>query len=227
MTAGIPDRTSGPESPLAPWLARYEAVVPPVSTAGAAVTIVLRSGRRGPEVLLIERASNPDDLASGQVALPGGRVADGDGSLTATALRELEEEVGLAELDLDGPLRFVRTHVAQRFGLRVGVFVAPLAARASRPTPRSELEVAHVFWLPSDELGRTRTVEVVEPRGALRVPATVFKQHVLWGFTRRVLREFFGLPEEGEWEGPAFPSHPSFEPPSEEEPGPAPGSEGT
>jgi 8-oxo-dGTP pyrophosphatase MutT (NUDIX family) len=211
---------SAPGSPrpsrVAEWLARYEPAIPPVSTAGAAVTLVLRDGAAAPEVLLIERAANPADPASGQVALPGGKVADGDGSLAVTALRELEEEVGLAELDLEGPLRFVGAEVARRFGLRVGIFAAALAPRASRPTVRSELEVAHVFWLPSPELESTRRVAVSGPQGELTVPATVYEGHVLWGFTRRVLREFFDLTDDGEWGGPAFP----LREPSEERPAP-------
>jgi hypothetical protein len=33
-------------------------------------------------------------------------------------------------------------------------------------------------------------------QGSIPVNATVFEGHVLWGFTRRVLREFFGYPGE-------------------------------
>jgi 8-oxo-dGTP pyrophosphatase MutT (NUDIX family) len=207
--AGNPDpRSSSGRLTVESLLARYEPLVPPVSGAGAAVSIVLREGASGPEILLIERATSKSDPASGQVALPGGHVADGDGSLVATALRELEEEVGLTQQDLAGPVRYVRTELARRFGLKVAIFAASLSAEAGRPASRSPQEVAHVFWLPSDELAKTRTVREGTPRGELAVPATVFEGHVLWGFTRRILREFFGFPVEGELGGPAFPSEP-------------------
>lgn len=191
-------------------LGRHEPLHPPTTTAGAAVVIVLREGGRDLETLLIERTARPDDPASGQVAFPGGRVAESDGSLATTALRELEEEVGLTRSDLDGPLRFVTVTRASRFGLDVGVFVGALGKVARPPTPRSAKEVAHVFWLPRSSLIDTRRVVRDTLFGELEVPATVFHGHVLWGFTRRVLREFFGLPVEDEAFGPPFvaDSHP-------------------
>lgn len=185
-------------------LGRFEALAPPVSTAGAAVTIVLREGAREVETLLIVRAENPQDPASGDVAFPGGHVSDSDGSLASTALRELDEEVGLKESDLAGPLRYVSTEMAPRFGLRVGVFAAALAPVAQPPSARSPEEVAHVFWLPRSALGASRTVARDTPRGTIEVHATVQDGHVLWGFTRRVLRQFFELPTEDERFGPAF-----------------------
>jgi 8-oxo-dGTP pyrophosphatase MutT (NUDIX family) len=177
---------------------------PPVISAGAAVTIVLRNGLSGLEILLIERAVDPDDPASGQVALPGGHVAESDGNLSQTALRELEEEVGLTRLDLASEPHYVTTVPARRFGIDVGVFAAALSASGRSPSPRSPAEVAHVFWLPSSALGSTRRVERDTSRGIHEVNATVHEGHVLWGFTRRVLRQFFGLPQEDEPFGPAY-----------------------
>src|SRR5579863_3134683 len=119
------------------FLGRFPKLYPPVSTARAAVPIVLRQGSEEVEVLLIERAANPQDPASGQVALPGGRVDPTDGSLADTALRELEEEVGIPPADVSDSLRFVRTEEARRFGMHVGIFAAELPERAHAPTPRS------------------------------------------------------------------------------------------
>jgi 8-oxo-dGTP pyrophosphatase MutT (NUDIX family) len=187
-------------------LARFPVEVPPVSVAGAAVTIVLRAAAADVEVLLIERSVRPDDPASGQVALPGGRVSDGDGSLAVTARRELEEEVGLTEGDLAGPLRFVTTFEARRFGLKVGVFAAELGPAGNGPTARSAEEVAHVFWLPAASLATTRRVERETLPGFAPVNATVYEGHVLWGFTRRVLRTFFGYAKEDDLVGPVLPA---------------------
>ncbi|HTZ61559.1 MAG TPA: CoA pyrophosphatase [Thermoplasmata archaeon] len=185
-------------------LARHEDLTPPVGTAGAAVTILLRDGRSDVEILLIERTERETDPASGQVAFPGGRVDDGDSSMRATALRELQEEVGLTAADLAGPPRYVTTANAARFHLKVAIFVAALGPNGQPPTARSADEVAHVFWLPRSALANTVRVHRETGLGLLEVPATVYEGHVLWGFTRRCLREFFGLPTEDEWAGPAF-----------------------
>ena len=191
--------TTPPSTPLPSidaLLERFPTDRPPVSLAGAAVTIVLRDGASDVELLLIERTVAESDPASGQVALPGGHVAEGDGNLARTALRELEEEVGLSEGDLDGPLHYTGTVHASRFGLDVGVFAGRLGARAQPPSLRSPREVAHVFWLPRSALEVVQKVHRDTSQGSIPVNATVFEGHVLWGFTRRVLREFFGYPGE-------------------------------
>ncbi len=208
---GPADRALAGSAPrtLPDLLGRFPFEVPPVASAGAAVTLLLRDGLEEVEVLLIERTERPTDPASGQVAFPGGRVEDSDGSLATTALRELQEEVGVTESDLAGPLRYVGTQNAVRFGLLVALFTAALGPDGNPPSVLSADEVAHVFWLPRSALGTTRQVHRETGRGLLPVPATVFEGHILWGFTRRCLREFFGLPTEDEWGGPAFAPDPS------------------
>lgn len=203
--ASPPPRGSGSAAEL---VRRFPSLRPPVSTAGAAVTIVLRDGRSDVEALLIERTVSPSDPASGQVALPGGRVDERDGSLAATAVRELREEVGLSAEDLDGPPRFVRCTPASRFGLTVGVFAAELAAAARPPAAESPEEVAHVFWLPRGALLTGRAVERSDRGQPRTVLATVHEGHIVWGFTRRVLRDFFDLPAEDPAAGPVLPPRP-------------------
>lgn len=186
-------------------LDRFPALAPPLPTAGAAVVIVLREGRAEVETLLIVRATNPADPASGQVGLPGGHVGEEDENLLATALRELEEEVGLSPADLAGTPRFVGSRFARAFNLHVGVFAAALGPAGTAPLPTNVKEVAHVFWLPRSVLGNTRRVSRETVAGPIEVNATVVEGQVLWGFTRRVLRDFFGLPTEDDTGGPAIP----------------------
>jgi 8-oxo-dGTP pyrophosphatase MutT (NUDIX family) len=202
--AAPPDPLGAAPRPLGALLDRYPRVSPPVSVGGAAVVLLLREGRSEVETLLIERTVRPTDPASGQVAFPGGHVDDGDGSLLSTALRELEEEVGLTRSDLADDPRFVGPFDAPRFGLTVGVFAAAIADSGRPPSPRSANEVAHVFWLPRSALARTRRVHRETADGLGEVNATVFEGHILWGFTRRVLRDFFGFPVEDVLAGPVF-----------------------
>lgn len=145
------------------------------------------------EVLLIERADRPGDPGAGHVALPGGHVDAADGSLARTALRELEEEVGLSPRDLaDGP-RYLGVFRANAFRLDVAVFVAEWRAGGAEPIPRDPGEVAGIFWLPHRELFRAERIQRSSVLGeALWVEASVFDGHVTWGFTRRILLELFG-----------------------------------
>ena len=68
--------------------------VPDEPTREAAVLILFGAYGEHGEVVVIERASHLK-AHPGQPAFPGGRVEDGDISLTQTALREAKEEIGL------------------------------------------------------------------------------------------------------------------------------------
>ena len=65
----------------------------PLTPAAVLFPIVLRDG--GQTVLLTQRTAHLRDHA-GQISFPGGRVEAHDCSPTDTALRETEEEIGLA-----------------------------------------------------------------------------------------------------------------------------------
>ncbi|MCI4353767.1 MAG: NUDIX domain-containing protein [Thermoplasmata archaeon] len=178
-------------------LARFGEGSPPHGSAGAAVLLVLRAGRSDVEALLIERAIRDGDPASGQIGLPGGRVAPDDGALVATAIRECREEVGVGEADVLAPPRFVRFANASAVGLQVGVFAAELGPAGRSPMAASPAEVAHVFWLPRGALRVKRRVVRDTITGPREVDATVVDTHVLWGFTRRVLLDFFEIADDG------------------------------
>src|SRR5438132_11828726 len=61
----------------------------------AAVCVPLQAGPDGPEVWAIKRADGMRHHAR-EIAFPGGQRDDGDRDLRDTALRELEEELGIA-----------------------------------------------------------------------------------------------------------------------------------
>jgi 8-oxo-dGTP pyrophosphatase MutT (NUDIX family) len=209
IVAGIRAPSGGTAPPdIAGLLGRFSELSPPVPSAGAAVTIVLRDGASDVETLLVVRADNPQDPGSGQIGLPGGHVNEGDENLLGTALRELGEEVGLTGADLAGTPRYVKTEPARAFRVHVAIFAAALGASAARPRAGSVKEIAHVFWLPRSALEVTRRVARDTVLGSVEVNATIVEGRVLWGFTRRVLRDFFGFPVEDEHGGPALPAQP-------------------
>jgi 8-oxo-dGTP pyrophosphatase MutT (NUDIX family) len=173
-------------------LAAYPSDSPKAGTAGAAVFIVLREGRHDVESLLIERATRPEDPASGQVSLPGGHVDVSDVDLRATAVRELEEEVGLRRADLVEPIRYIDTVEARRFSMSVGVFAAALSSASRSPASYDPAEVVSVFWLPTEALRRRSVLTWPTPQGPVELPAVRHEGHVVWGFTLRVLNGLLG-----------------------------------
>ena len=77
----------------------------------AATVIVLRGGEKALEVLLVKR--NPESrFMGGAWVFPGGAVdsseGEGDGAVRAAALRELEEEAGVALIDASQLVPFSR-----------------------------------------------------------------------------------------------------------------------
>ncbi|MCI4335435.1 MAG: CoA pyrophosphatase [Thermoplasmata archaeon] len=188
-----PPADSGPAGAWTPdlmgRLARLPLNAPADCAAGAAVTILLRPLSRDWETLLLVRADRPGDSSSGQIGLPGGRREVADPDLRATALRELQEEVGQQLEDLEPPLVFLQSTQAHAFGLEVAVFLARVRTGSRAPRAADPTEVAEVFWMPLAALGRAERVEQTRGETRFEVDATVYGRHVVWGFTRRVLLE--------------------------------------
>lgn len=110
----------------------------------AAVLVPLVLWPEAPTVLLTQRTDHLYDHA-GQISFPGGRLDPGDATPEAAALREAEEEVGLApdRVELIGRLD---TYVIGRTGYEVipavGLVRPPVEFRAD------PFEVAEVFEVP-------------------------------------------------------------------------------
>jgi len=146
-------------------------------------------------ILLIRRAERIDDPWSGQIGLPGGRVARSDPSARAALRREVSEEVGLdldkesdelGTLSLGSPMR--------RLEMKVQPWVYGLR---HRPEIRTGAEVQEAFWVSLSRLPSLRTTTEIEIRGTRRsVEAFLVDGRVVWGFTHRVLEELLSLQHE-------------------------------
>ncbi len=126
---------------------RHERAEPGLSRAAVAATLV--GDAEGRACFLITRRSAGLRNHPGQWALPGGRVDPGE-SPEETALRELDEELGLALAPGDALGRL------DDFVTRSGFVITPVvfwggASRALTPNPD---EVAEVHVVPVDELER-------------------------------------------------------------------------
>jgi 8-oxo-dGTP pyrophosphatase MutT (NUDIX family) len=172
----------------------------------AAVALVLRRNLSEAEVLVIKRSVSERDHWSGHLALPGGRVEEGDASLRATAVRETFEEVGV-DLEAGGEILGRLQTVEPKSPLAPRVSVAPFVAVApaeyhvpregevSSPLVLSE-EVAAAFWVPVSELrrgGRSEVFKMVFAGAEREWPAYPSEHGPIWGITERILTEFIGM----------------------------------
>lgn len=162
----------------------------PLSRADAAVLILARAGESGLEVLSEQRAQRETDPWSGQVGLPGGHTDPADGSLTETVLRELNEEVGLLPSALAEPPRLFDVRSARPSGLRIAVFVDRPAGSDVELHHLDPSEVTTTFWFPLWALAQTESRSLATPLGPKLVDSVMFEDHIVWGFTLRLLQDF-------------------------------------
>lgn len=160
------------------------------SARQAAVLILLYPDEfKGLHTVFIRRA--PDGgVHSGQIALPGGQLEDGENYWQA-ALRETEEEIGVDARAIE--------HVHTLSGVYIppsNFWVQPFVGRLNepisfKPDPVEVAEViptslAHIHtWQPTTtRIQRRTSAEFYE------VPAFVQDRMTIWGATAMMLREF-------------------------------------
>ena len=158
----------------------------------AAVALVFAGADADLSLCFIQRATHPRDPWSGQMALPGGRAARDDDSLRAAAVRETQEEVGLA-LHRYQYLGAAPAIPLLRHGRPTAATVAPFVFYAGAelpalvPDPR---EVTAGYWIAVDHLCAPRNhvaLERVVAGGTRRLPAIRFGRQLIWGMTYRMV----------------------------------------
>lgn len=141
-----------------------------------------------PHVVLTRRRADLRRHA-GEVSFPGGRRDPEDMSLRDTALREAEEEIGLARdaVSVVGELSPISTFVT---GYLIHPFVGLIPSSQSwRLSPR---EVDAVLELPLRALREGRTRTRMQRRGiSFETDAYIVGEHLIWGATARILDELY------------------------------------
>ena len=161
------------------------------ASTAAAVLIPVVAHPSGLSVLFTQRTTSLKSHA-GQVSFPGGRAEPGDASAEFTALREAQEEIGLApdRVELLGRLPDYRTRTGFRVTPVIGVLAPPLELA---PDPR---EVDSVFEVPLDFLldPRNRERRTREFQG-MTVGFYVYEYqgHVIWGATAGMLVNLYRM----------------------------------
>jgi 8-oxo-dGTP pyrophosphatase MutT (NUDIX family) len=164
----------------------------------AAVLVPLVVRDEGLSVLLTLRADHLNDHA-GQVSFPGGRHEPADATVTATALREAQEEVGLdpSRVEVLGALPEYLTGTGFRVTPVVGLVHPPFSVKAD------SFEVAEIFEVPLRFLmePKNHQVRVLHWEGCERrffampyprgTPGGTGGHYFIWGATAGMLRNFY------------------------------------
>lgn len=170
-----------PKVPLSdPGLARA-AVVVPIFTAGG-----------GDLGAVFIRRTDTVETHKGQYAFPGGFAEEQDSSLADTALREFEEELGVAPRDVRivGELDDIRTIHDVRISPFVGIIPHPYPFR---PNPDEVDAVVELALSRLCEPG-IRTVERLQRPDGSAATVTFYRVegHVIWGATGAIVDQFLG-----------------------------------
>ena len=158
---------------------------------GAAVLVpVVACGPDGPgaTVVLIRRSADLD-RDPGHVAFPGGRLEPGEPPLDA-ALREAEEEIGLArrEVDVRGLLDVVRRRPGEHVAAYLGVLGTRPALVANADEVESVLEVSLAALLADGVAWQERWSDGVEERSVhFFADSGALGEDLVWGVSARIL----------------------------------------
>jgi 8-oxo-dGTP pyrophosphatase MutT (NUDIX family) len=154
-------------------------------TTAAAVLIPMIAHAPELTVLFTQRTQHLRSH-SGQVSFPGGRAEPGDASAEFTALREAQEEIGLAleRVEILGRLPEYHTRTGFRVTPVIGLIQPPLELT---PDPR---EVESVFEVPLsfllDPANRQRRTRELQGR-SVGFYVFEYQGHMIWGATAGML----------------------------------------
>ncbi len=168
----------------------------PEDARKAGVMLLLFPENEQWNVVFIQRPTkNPNDRHAGQLSFPGGKYEEVDMDMSATALRETQEEVGVRmnQVQLIGPLTDLYIPVSN-------FLVSPFVGYVDKKPewiPQKE-EVASIVEFPINAFRNTdaRGLTDIKIGTHLRlqqVPYFDLNGKVLWGATAMMMNEFLKM----------------------------------
>jgi 8-oxo-dGTP pyrophosphatase MutT (NUDIX family) len=167
----------------------------------AAVAMVLEPRADDIHLFFIHRAEHEADPWSGHMGFPGGRKDPEDPDVLQTALREVQEEVGIdlgAHGRLIGPIDELQG-VAR--GRQLPLVISPFVFALEEPVePQPNHEVQSVLWVPLEFLANPANESMIDYSiggQPMRLPAYVYQDRTIWGLTFRMIRSFLDVVSRG------------------------------
>jgi 8-oxo-dGTP pyrophosphatase MutT (NUDIX family) len=159
--------------------------------ARAAVLIPLFKKGQNCHIVFTKRSDNVR-YHKGEISFPGGVFDEEDAELQRTALREAFEEIGLKEHDVQiiGVLDDIITVTQFIVTPFVGLFPYPY------PFKLSAIEIAELIEVPLSALLDEDCFserEIIRGTGKEVVYAYQYENHIIWGATARILKQFLEL----------------------------------
>ncbi len=158
----------------------------------ASVLLLLYPEKESTRIVFIKR-NDYDGIHSGQVSFPGGRVEETDENFAATALRETNEEIGIAmnEIEIIGRLSPLHIPVSNYL---VNPFVGYMNQKPEfQPNPG---EVKYIITADL-KIFQDPTILVNEEWDLfgelVKVPFYHVSNHKVWGATAMILSEFLQI----------------------------------
>jgi len=164
-------------------------ILPLHPNKAAAVLIPVVARPQQPTLLLTRRSSGLRNH-SGQIAFPGGRIDAADRGPLAAALREAEEEIGLAPTKV-APIGYLDLYLSgsgYRIAPVIGLIEPGFSLRLNPDEVEETFECPLSFLMdPANHRAESR-----EWRGAIRhFYAIPYGQHYIWGITAGILRNLY------------------------------------
>jgi 8-oxo-dGTP pyrophosphatase MutT (NUDIX family) len=171
---------------------RIKNTLPDQRLKRAAVLIPLFK-KAGEYHILFTKRTEKVEHHKGQISFPGGRQDKKDPNLLTTALREAEEEMGIAPKDVQilGELDDFCTSSTD-------FCISPFVALIPYPYPFqvNPHEIAEVIEAPLSALrqeGQMRQEIFLRDGEPFPVYFFEYQNHTIWGATARILKEFLDL----------------------------------
>jgi len=166
-----------------------------INHARKSAVLILFYGEGEALKMIVIRRSNYVGVHGGQIAFPGGRYEEEDGDVRITALREIEEEIGISRDKIEVLGRLSDIYVPPSNFL-ISVFVGYL--REKPVYTIQEREVAEVIEIPFVEFFKADLIKqkeflVSSTNEASKAPYFDVTNAEIWGASAMVIHELLDV----------------------------------